>query len=85
VAVHCEEAHAIVLPPHQQAEAVVFDFVESVRTVWNFGPTGRQAEPKLRAHARQVGIAGWDCDFAARYFCLSSLVIVFTPPVLTTV
>jgi hypothetical protein len=28
---------------------------------------------------------GWDCGFATCYFCLSSLVIVFTPPVSATV
>jgi hypothetical protein len=51
VPVHCEKAHAIVLPLHQQAEAVVFDFMKPVRTVWNLGPARRQAEPELLGHA----------------------------------
>src|SRR6516225_8014178 len=39
-AVHGEQAYALALPLHQQAEAVVLDFMEPVRTVWNFGPAG---------------------------------------------
>ena len=56
------QSHAVAVPLHQQAEAIVLDLVVPLRAGWNLGASDGDAELKRFKHVPKIGAAQKNCE-----------------------